>query len=554
MSWLLLALTLCAQLPGQRTPATQKPPAPQGTAVVRGRVVDKATGAPMPRAVVALRSAGTGVAQQNVADDKGLFTFSRLPAGTYDLRATAGEYRFTHLPAVYTASGSEGPAPLELRDGEERSDIVLALPLALAIGGRVVDDEGHPLANVSVMARPAGNDNAAPPSRPRLTDDRGMFRVHGVAPGRYRLCADARAGAVFALPTARRSRFVNTCYPNATDPADSRDVIVADAEIEGVEIRLQRLDTYVIKGSVLSADGSVPSDAVIGLNRLEKNRTSGTSTRLEPGGTFTISNVVPGSYELDVRSGRAARGFSLNPSERDPEWTSIRLDISTMDIEGIVLQTRKAATLKGRVLFEDALDASPAEPVTIEARPAESAGSRPQSSAVRVAADGTFTLNGLFGALILGTSGPLPKGYVLKSVSYRGRDVTTVPTEFSGDPAHEAQIVLTNRTSELSGRVLDEKGTTLEAAWVICFPVDPARWRLFGRTQRTAASSGPDGYRLGPLVEGEYLVVAVRTQDFKLLSLPDDYERLAPVAERITILERERRPADLRVVTVPEKR
>jgi hypothetical protein len=38
------------------------------------------------------------------------------------------------------------------------------------------------------------------------------------------------------------------------------------------------------------------------------------------------------------------------------------------------------------------------------------------------------------------------------------------------------------------------------------------------------------------------------------LNLPDDFDRLAAVAERITVLERERRTADLRVNPVPPRK
>jgi protocatechuate 3,4-dioxygenase beta subunit len=552
---LALLATLVLQAGPPRPPAGQVPPATEGTAVVRGRVIDKASGAPIARAVVTLQSTRTRVSVQNVADDRGGFEFARLAAGAYDLRATAGEFRHTHLTAIYSPPGQDGPAQLLLKDGEQRTDIVLALPAALAVSGRVVDDEGHPLANVRVILRQPGSDEQmSPTGQQRSTDDRGMFRIHSVAPGRYAVCAEPSSGMFFDSPgqqPTRRRKFVTTCYPSAA-PAPGRELVLGDMDVEHVEIRLQRQDTFFIKGSALSADGTVPSEGWVDVNRLERNRTSGTSTRLAADGTFTVSNVVPGTYSVAVRIGRNERSFP--PDEREPEWAATRVEVTTADVDGVLLQMRRGATLKGRLVFEDPLEAPPSEPLRIEGRPVEYTGSTPMADPAKVETDGTFTLSGVFGPVVVRPMGALPRGYVLKSVSYRGRDVTGIPTEFSAEKGQDAEIIVTNRTSELSGQVTDEKGQPAASATVLYFPVDPERWPYAARFERTTALAAAKPYRISAMVPGEYFVVALTRTDFASLRFPDDYERVASVAERITILERERRTADLRLATLPERK
>ncbi len=146
----------------------------------------------------------------------------------------------------------------------------------------------------------------------------------------------------------------------------------------------------------------------------------------------------------------------------------------------------------------------------------------------------------------------MPPGYSLKSIRYRGRDIADTAVEFDGDPAHQVEVLLTNRTAELSGQVVDDAGAPMAGVRIIPFPVDAARWKAFQGPRSMTSAKGL--YRIPQLVAGEYFVAAVSAADQRLLNLPDDFDRLAAVAERITVLERERRTADLRVTAVPARR
>lgn len=60
--------------------------------------------------------------------------------------------------------------------------------------------------------------------------------------------------------------------------------------------------------------------------------------------------------------------------------------------------------------------------------------------------------------------------------------------------------------------------------------------------------------RIPQLVSGEYLIVAIPTEDQQALMLPQDYDRLAAIAQRVTVLENDRRTADLQLSTVPPRK
>ena len=529
--------------------APPQPIAP-GTAILRGTVIDKESGAPIVRAVVALRGMSRqGVAVQNLTDERGTFEFRQLAAGPYQLRASAGEYRATHVSMSYPTPTRPGVSEsLQVKDGEERTDIVIALPRAYAISGRVTDDNGSPLANVDIMLPRARFDGGSYFGS-RSTDDNGNFRLFGLGPGRYTVCADARRGPRFDQHSKRRLQYVRTCYPSATDQAEATEVSIVEGDVDGVEIRMQRRPLFFITGHVVTAAGAPPEGAQIHLTRYEGNGSSGTSTRLAADGSFRISNVVPGTYEVSTQLGRNERNFG-EPDERETQWGGVRLDVTTSDVEGVIVTLKTGATVRGRLIYEDPPQDPPSGQIQVVARPAQSAGNRPSAMPATVAEDGTFELKGLFGELIVTMSGSPQRGYLVKSVLYKGRDVASVPTDFDSDPAQQIQVVLTSRTANLSGQVLDDAGAPVVAS-VIVFPADPSRWKGF---QRAFSYSGTNGrYRLMPQVAGDYFLAAVKASELDQLVLPDDFDRLAAVAERVTLLENDRRTADLRVVTVPPR-
>ena len=545
MKWWSLVLVVLV-MAARQAPAPQ---APAGTASIKGQVVDRQTGAPIARAIVILSSTRTRDVQQNLTDERGQFEFARLAADRYDLRVTPGEYRATHVYGEYTSPTTGRWGMLELRDGEARTDIVISLPPARAISGRVTNDDGIPLANVEVSLTTVQGNRVGFVGAPRMTDDRGMFRLYGLASGRYRLCAATRQGVRFDAQTQqRRPQYVQTCYPSATDANESTEVSITDQDVSGVELRLQRRPTFRLTGQVVGADGVPPENVSVMVTHIQGSGSSGTGTHLTSGGSFSVSNVVPGQYDVSAQLGRD--GYS-GPDDRDPQWGAVRFEVTSADVEGIVVRLKTAATLKGKVTFEDRPEKPGDSPMQVIAQPILATGSsRRNPPPAPVAEDGDFELRGLFGPMVLRVSGGLPPpGYVVKSVLYRGSDIGDKPVEFDGNPAHSVEIVLTNRTAELSGQVTDDVGRPASGATVLVFPVDVARWPGF--QARRSGTSEQGRYRLAGFVEGDYFVVAVRAAELQTVRLPDDYARLAGVAERVTVLERERRTADLPLTAIP---
>jgi hypothetical protein len=113
--------------------------------VIRGRVVDAATGRPLRRAVVSLG----GIAWQSIStNSQGLFEFRDLaPASfTFHVRRDGyieGQYGQRHF--------SEPGRPIDVAAGRQVDAGVFRLLKKSIISGYVTDDSGDPIANVEVM-------------------------------------------------------------------------------------------------------------------------------------------------------------------------------------------------------------------------------------------------------------------------------------------------------------------------------------------------------------------------------------------------------------------
>ena len=91
----------------------------------------------------------------------------------------------------------------------------------------------------------------------------------------------------------------------------------------------------------------------------------------------------------------------------------------------------------------------------------------------------------------------------MREIRYRGADIRGRPTEFDGDRRYPVEIMLTTRLAELSGRVVDERGSLVPGAGVACFSTDE---RLWDAGPFVRAHTRQDGtFRRAELLPGKYL-------------------------------------------------
>lgn len=519
---------------------------------ISGRVTEQGSGQPLPRAVVTLSMSDRSRYFEAVADDEGRYEFTDLSAGDFVIWAGPPELHATHLPQVF---GEPEPmdsfvfprANLRLQPGEGRTGVDMALARALAIEGRIVDPWDEPMAGVDVLLTRM---NGSPLSTRVNSDDRGEFRLFGIAPGRYRVCA-APSNRFADAPSDDAGRLVRTCHPGSVSESGANDVVLTSRDATGIDIRMQRSRAYSLSGMVRDALGNPAADAFVGAYSLDDRVSASARTS---GGEFVVRGLTPGRYLVT-----AAAGFSPMPEQwtggREPEMGFVQVEVDG-DLSGLTIALAKAHKLSGRVIF-NGLPAPPVKQLrlVVQTRPASEMNrvipSRPPFSPVDENLN--FTLTGLFRVpLAVGIHG-VPDGWALEAVRYDGRDITDIATDF-GAPADSRalEIVLTNRVARPVVKVTNEQGRPVTSYRVVVLPANPARWK--SASWSTGEEPALDGTaKVGPLVPGNYLIAALQPSEMMILLTAGatGIERVAGIATRLTLTEGDDRTFELRIATLP---
>ncbi len=549
--WLAIVCSLFGQqLPPRDTPGPATMAKERGTAVVRGRVVDRETGAPIARAVVILvRMSGRDAPHRRYvrSAEDGRFEFTALVAGSYHLGALTGDERPTHLPQlVGTSAPSPRRAPtvpattLDIADGDMRDDIHLALSRALVIAGVVLNEFGEPLAGMQVRAELLRGNRVVRRSPIRSTDDRGEFRIFGLPPGRYRVCA--LAPPPYLDPPVFPERLITTCHPSAGREQDAALVALGTGAEPHVQIRMQRSQLFTLRGVVVGATGEPAANASVRVSSRNRLDVYGMTYRAAPDGRFTVTDLVPGEYDVQASTPNPNRA-----GDGTGEFAAQPVTVTSADVD-VVLAMSRTATVAGHVLFEQG--SLPPEALPRLSVVAIGTVRAPRAGAARVQPDLTFVLDGLFGPQVLDVGG-LPDGWVLKSVRYAGADVTETPTEFrtSADSRH-LEVTLTPQGAAVIGQVLDATGAPVPAARVFLIPAEAQRWNQ-GNPQATRVSGERGAFAFEHQRPGEHVIVALSQEDAPEDLERDDYELLATLGDRISLGDGERRALTLRLVVPP---
>ena len=596
MRALLMLLGLLSQqvypVPPQPPRDTVRRAEASGTASIRGRVVTADTGQPVRRASVTLsysppprvspptssanatrdtaisQSAMASMARDTMAqmfrprqattDSQGAFEFTALPAGSYRLAAFPGPFVAQYVGIPYGAKRSmyDPGLPIQLADGTVFDKAIIALPRGGVITGRVVDDDGGPLARVQVYGLffPPGSTRGQRNNGGAMTDDLGQFRIYGLQPGEYAIVAEARM-PTFVSPSLDlqpereddRLGFMTTFYPGSPDEASAQHIrAAAGAETTGIEIRLLSGRLLRVSGIVSDSQGKPMPNANGQIAR--RSPGSGMSSygfSTDGQGKFQMRNVAPGEYRILVR--QRPMMFGGDGTTSDPgEMASVPLTLVDSDAENLAIVTSPGATVRGQVIFEPVPPTQMPREVRITAVSSDQDGGMGLNpGGALLQPDLTFTLKGVVGEYLLRAGAP---GFYLKSVSIVAADITDTPHEFTS--RERVTIVLTSRASTLEGAVTDAAGAPSTEVAIIVFSEDKSGWRSNSiRTRR----GGPDPnghFQITGLLPGRYYILAAPRERLNLppsLS-PAFFEGLAKDALAIVVGEDEQRTVDLKVV------
>lgn len=568
---------------------------PTGTARIRGRVVAADRGTPMRGATVTLsfvvlppaaRGAATdpSISRGNAApqpmtsrrattDADGQFEFANLPAGSYRIMAAPAQYASQYLMMAYGASRPMGAywpelgQTIELREGQSLDKINIALARGAIITGRVLDENGEPLARVPVytLGFPPGASRGQRSNGGASTDDLGQFRLWGLSPGEYVVVADAR-GNTFVAPNAppeteeERLGYVTTYYPGTADEGSAQRLRVkGNEETQGIDIRIGQARLYHVSGVVVDSKGS----PLAGANGQLLRR--GPAAGGQPGffvmadakGQFQMRNIPPGDYRLLFSQQQNVAPFSSTPP--DPgERASVPISIAGADVDNVMVVTSMGTSITGQIVFEAGPPSGDLTNMRVFASPStpnDGAGV-PSPPPATVAEGYTFTLKGLMGEYMLrtgivianGSSGS-PATQFLKSVTVNGQDVTDVPHEFKA--SDRVTITLTSRVATIEGNITETGDVQLAEAGILVFSEDKASWRINSIWTKRGSPDAKGHFRIAGLIPGRYYIAAIPRQRLAPPGSDADagfFEQLAKEATSIVVGADEQRTIDLRML------
>jgi Carboxypeptidase regulatory-like domain len=330
----VLVLALCVSAWAQVPQTGSKTPEQPVTGAIDGRVVNE-SGQPLAGAAVFVRTVNPGINRSTMTDLDGNFRVNGLETGLYVVNANS--------PA-YTSIPGDPDAPKYYRLGDSAR---VELVRGGAITGTVTNATGEPVIAVRVRANMIRDAKGQVPRFPGFleqpTDDRGIYRIYGLAPGTYIVSA---GGSTFFSSLSGYDTDIPTFAPSSTRDT-AAEVSVRSGEDVSVDIRYRGEQGHSISGSVKVLG---TTNASLTLMRPGSSVPIANSMQVPGLRGFIFNGLADGDYDLVAQESilnQATPGtFTVAVSE--PR----RIKIKGADVTGIELVTKPLASISGKILLE----------------------------------------------------------------------------------------------------------------------------------------------------------------------------------------------------------
>jgi hypothetical protein len=542
-------------------------PAPRGTAIISGVVIaDDADSRPVRKARVTC-GAPDVPGHTTISDANGRFTFTGLPAGRYTISAAKATW-------INTSYGAKRPGrsgiAIPLADGQ-RITVTIRMPRGSVITGVIVDHDNQRARGVDVRAlqyRVGGGERRLTSIGQATTDDRGVYRIFGLAAGDYIVGAVPRGplgSSELRLATGdgRGERGVLAApayYPGGTNVMQAGVVSLRAAEErDGIDFVLQLVPTARVDGTVSLPGGGVPAGTEINLIALGETAVPGLpidtwrQDRVGADGAFMFAGVPPGQYTVLARGSRPLPLPDGGDGPHQILWASTQIAVDGEPVTGLALSLEPGLTLSGQVRFEGSSLTPPADlkAIRISATPVETRSNvQFAPGAVSASGDGRFTISGVTpGRYRLSASFPgsgRPGGWLMKSITANGQDALDAPLVIQPNQhVLDAVITFTDRLAEIAGTVQVPSDSRVDYT-VIVFPEDQRLWLPQSRRIQATRPGADGAFTVRNLPAGNYVVVLADDVVPGEWFDPAFLQRLLTNGQRVALRDGERVTRDLR--------
>jgi protocatechuate 3,4-dioxygenase beta subunit len=513
----------------------QAPP----TAAIEGRVYNAQTGDPVRKAQVLVRHWGGRRGQGAygaTTDAAGRFSIDGIEPGVYGISASRNGYNSGRY-------GQKRPtgrgAPLTLAKGQRVRNADVRLVPQAVVSGAVLDDDNEGIAGVEVMLVSQRFDDGRRVlygAESAETDDRGMYRIAGVAPGRYYLAAvyhgeyhDQQSEVL----NAKLGSYAPVYYPDSIGGPGAATQLTATpaAEIAGMDFHLRRVHLARISGRLGNAPRAGNQPVTVLLMPQDATELSWAMNReqaVDEHGGFVFHDCAPGEYTL------LAQFFAGRQ-----QLTAMKfLTVSNSDIDGVSLNLMHLPDVAGQVRLEG-LDAKALAGMGVYLAPVIPQGSAPVPQGM-VSADGSFNLSAVGPNRFRVIVSPLPEDAYVRAMRAGGAEVADHVLDFRKGAPTEVTIILSGNGAQVSGKV---RSLDAPAAGVTVLLAPNARERFDLYKSEITDQNG--AFTLKGIPPGSYKLFAFDDLDAGAWQDPDFLPAYEKSAQPIEFHEGDRLTKDL---------
>ncbi|MEW6737717.1 MAG: carboxypeptidase-like regulatory domain-containing protein [Acidobacteriota bacterium] len=219
------------------------------------------------------------------------------------------------------------------------------------ITGKVIDLEGNPILNLLVRAIKVKQNDDQDYRSPHqsyykdlghhwssilktATDDRGIYRIYGLAPGTYLIVAGGNEQNFDLKTTSIYQENVPIYYPSSLGRKNPKQInVISGQEVTGIDIHYRVQQSRSINGTVTASDLSLPHSVSL---KLLHASTGNIEATLSPYIKKQDENAIPFSFQ-DLPDGEYDLAAEGSINEKRVILPLQRILINGVDVNGINL-------------------------------------------------------------------------------------------------------------------------------------------------------------------------------------------------------------------------
>jgi protocatechuate 3,4-dioxygenase beta subunit len=510
-----------------------------GTLTIRGLVIAAHDRAALPRARVTV-VAGRATGPSTYTDDRGRFEIEVPSGAAVSLSVIKAGFAATQVPLEMQARAAAQPP-----------ELAIALTLAAAVNGRVVDPSGETVVGQRVYADRLDPDPTTPSSLVKFsstTDDRGEYRLGGLPPGRYSVTATGALdpGAVATLVLLPGDNLVEVTF-TVLPPLGT----AARSSPQPPETR----DRATIRGRVMTTMGRPIPEAFVTMTGPMPPRQFLTDGQ----GRFVFTGLIPGDYEV-----RATRGDFLPGTigQQTAFESSSRIAVTgAARVDGVTLVLSRGLAVSGTIVDRAG---EPMQGVAVQALQLSTSGDRRRAALAGAQVGGRHVTDDRGRYRVFGLQ---PGSYVVAALAdtaaLGGGDgaLQTVPIYFPGSASianadavdvGAADVENVNfpvgdvPLARVTGVAVDSTGAPLQGT--IQLAVSQRSGSIVPAARTT--TTGPDGsFSFAHVAPGDYVLQAANPQVIRLGQFDpraDPLEAMELAAQYVAVGDQDVGPVSLR--------